>query len=80
VTWNEPSATATDPPWSVILYRIFVGTGLFMVLAIVFGVLFGGIRVFTKRWFPGKVFDRPQNIEILQLGLSGKRIDPSDFY
>ena len=80
VTWNEPSATATDPPWSVILYRIFVGTGVFMVLAIVFGVLFGGIRVFTKRLFPGKIFDRPKNIEILQLGLSGKRIDPSDFY
>jgi hypothetical protein len=80
VTWNEPSATATDPPWSVILYRIFLGTGVFMVLAIVFGVLFGGIRVFTKRLFPGKIFDRPKNIEILQLGLSGKRIDPSDFY
>jgi len=80
VTWNEPSATATDPPWSVILARIFVGTGVFMVLAIVFGVLFGGIRVFTKRLFPGKIFDRPKNIEILQLGLSGKRIDPSDFY
>jgi hypothetical protein len=80
VTWNEPSATATDPPWSVILYRIFVGTGVFMVLAIVFGVMFGGLRVFVKRLFPGKIFDRPKNIEILQLGLSGKRIDPSDFY
>jgi hypothetical protein len=80
VTWNEPSATATDPPWSVILSRIFIGTGVFMVLAVIFGVLFGGIRVFTKRYFPGKIFDRPKNIEILQLGLSGKPIDPSDFY
>jgi hypothetical protein len=80
VTWNEPSATATDPPWSVILARIFVGTGVFMVLAVIFGVLFGGIRVFTKRLLPGKIFDRPKNIEILQLGLSGKRIDPTDFY
>src|SRR5439155_24403776 len=31
VTWNEPSQTATDPPWSIIWYRIFVGTGIFMV-------------------------------------------------
>ena len=80
VTWNEPSATATDPPWSVVLYRIFVGTGVFMVLAVIFGIMFGGLRVLTKRYLPGKIFDRPKNIEILQLGLSGKTIDPSDFY
>lgn len=80
LTWNEPSQTATDQPWSVILYHIFVGTALFMILAVICGVLFGGLRVFTKRLLPGKIFDRPKNIEILQLGLSGKRIDPSDFY
>lgn len=80
VTWNEASQTATDPPWSVVLYRIFVGTGVFMILAVIFGVVFGGLRVFTKRMWPGKVFDRPKNIEILQLGLSSKIIDPSDFY
>jgi hypothetical protein len=34
----------------------------------------------TKIFFPGKVFDRPERMEILQLGLSGKRIDPRDFY
>ncbi len=80
VTWNEPSGTATDPPWSVVLYRVFVGTGIFMVAAVVLGIGFGGIRIFTKRLFPGKVFDRPEQMEVLQLGLSGKRIDPRDFY
>jgi hypothetical protein len=80
VTWNEPSATATDPSWGVVLYRIFVGTGIFMLAAVVLGIGFGGIRIFTKRLFPGKVFDRPEQMEVLQLGLSGKRIDPRDFY
>ena len=80
VTWNEPGQTATDPPWSVILARIFIGTGIFMVAAIVMGIAFGGFRVMIKRFFPGKVFDRPERLEVLQLGLSGKRIDPSDFY
>jgi len=80
VTWNEPSGTATDPPWSVVLYRVFVGTGIFMVAAVVLGIGFGGLRIFTKRLFPGKVFDRPEQMEVLQLGLSGKRIDPRDFY
>ncbi len=80
VTWNEPSQTATDPPWSTVLGKIFIGTGLFMVVAVVLGIAFGGVRVITKRFFPGKVFDRPEQMEVLQLGLSGKPIDPRDLY
>jgi len=80
VTWNEPSQTATDPPWAVVLYRIFVGTGVFMVMAVAFGVAFGGFRVFIKRMLPGKVFDRPEQMEVLQLGLSGNKIDTRDLY
>jgi hypothetical protein len=80
VTWNEPRQTATDPPWVVILSKIFLFTGLFLGVATGLGVAFGGIRVLTKRLFPGKVFDRPENVEVLQLGLSGKKIDSSDMY
>jgi hypothetical protein len=80
VTWNEPSQTATDAPLGVVLYRIFVGTGVFMIMAVVFGVAFGGLRVFTKRLFPGKVFDRYERMEVLQMGLSGKTIDTRDLY
>jgi hypothetical protein len=80
VTWNEPSTTATDPPIVSTLVKIFVGTGVFMLVALVLGVAFGGVRVLTKKFFPGKVFDRPEQMEVLQLGLSGKRIDPRDFY
>jgi hypothetical protein len=80
VTWNEPSQTLTDPPWLLVVKGIFVGTLVFCGIAIVMGIAFGGVRVLTKRLFPGKVFDRPEDIEVLQLGLSGKRIDPRDFY
>jgi len=80
VTWNEPSQTLTDPPWLLVVKGIFVGTLAFCGIAIVMGIAFGGVRVLTKRLFPGKVFDRPEDIEVLQLGLSGKRIDPRDFY
>jgi hypothetical protein len=80
VTWNEASQAATDPPITSTLVKIIMGTGVFMVMAVVLGVAFGGVRVITKRFFPGKVFDRPNQMEVLQLGLSGKRIDPSDFY
>ena len=80
VTWNEASQAATDPPITSTLVKIIMGTGVFMVAAIVLGIAFGGVRVVTKKFFPGKVFDRANQMEVLQLGLSGKRIDPSDFY
>ena len=80
VTWNEPTHTITDPPWVVILGRIFLATGLFMVVAVALGVAFGGVRVVAKIFFPGKVFDRPDQMDVLQLGLSSKRIDSRDFY
>jgi hypothetical protein len=80
VTWNQPTHTITDPPWLVILSRIFLATGLFMVVAVVLGVAFGGVRVIAKIFFPGKFFDRPEQMDVLQLGLSSKRIDSRDFY
>jgi hypothetical protein len=81
VTWNEPTHKLTDPPWLVIVGRIFIMTLLFMGLAVAVGAAFGGVRVMLKIIFPGKIFDRPGQMDVLQLGLSGsKRIDSRDFY
>ena len=80
VTWNERGQQATDPPIVVMMYKIFLFTGLFLGVATGVGIAFGGFRLIVKRMFPGKVFDRPQDIEVLQLGLSGKKIDPTDMY
>jgi len=80
VVWNEPTHSLTDPPWVSVLKTIFMGTFLFCGVAIALGIAFGGFRIIVKRLFPGKVFDRPKNLEVLQLGLSGKPIDPKDFY
>jgi hypothetical protein len=80
VTWNEPTHTITDPPITSVLAKIIIATGAFMLVALVFGVAFGGVRVLMKTLFPGKVFDRPEQMDVLQLGLSGKRINSRDFY
>jgi len=80
VTWNESSHKASDPPIFTIMFKIFLFTGLFLGVATGVGIAFGGVRVIIKRLFPGKVFDRPEDIEVLQLGLSGKKIDPTDMY
>ncbi len=80
VTWNEPSHKLTDPPWLVIVGRIFIFTLLFMGVTVAFGIAYGIVRVLLKSFFPGKVFDRPDQMDVLQLGLSSKRIDSRDFY
>lgn len=80
VTWNEPTHSITDPPWVVILGRILIFTLLFMGLAVALGIAYGIVRVLLKNLFPGKILDRPGQMEVLQLGLSGKRIDSRDFY
>jgi hypothetical protein len=67
VTWNERGQKASEPPIMVMMYKIFLFTGLFLGVATGIGIAFGGFRVIVKRLFPGKVFDRPENIEVLQL-------------
>jgi hypothetical protein len=80
VTWNEPHQTVSDPPLLTTVAKIFISTGVFVVVAVVLGVAFGGVRVLAKIFLPGKVFDRPEQMDVLQLGLSSKRIDSRDFY
>lgn len=80
VTWNEPHQTATDPPIFSVMAKIFIFTGIFLAVATVLGIAFGGVRVLLKRLYPGKIFDRPEQIEVLQMGLTGKKIDPTDMY
>jgi hypothetical protein len=80
VTWNEPAHKLTDPSWGVIIVGTILSTGALMVYAFLGGLGYGVIRVVTKRFFPGKVFDRTSQLEILQLGLSSKPIQWKDLY
>jgi hypothetical protein len=80
VTWNEPKQSYTDPSISNIVVEGILGTGAIMLLAIAAGIGFGGLRVFVKYFFPGKVFDREKTMEVLQLGITSKPIRAKDFY
>ena len=80
VTWNEPKTSYTDPSISNIVVEGILGTGAIMLMAIAAGIGFGGVRVFVKYFFPGKVFDREKQMEVLQLGITSKPIRAKDFY
>ncbi|HUA13943.1 MAG TPA: DUF6599 family protein [Verrucomicrobiae bacterium] len=70
VTWNQ----ATDQHEVKDLYSLVVNVVILCAivggLAIVAGVAFGGIRILMKRWFPDKVFDRPEQMEFISLHLT----------
>jgi len=80
VTWNEPTFQFTQPNIGTVIVGTIVGTGIICAFALVAGIAFGGIRIVTKIAFPDKVFDRPDQVQILQLGLSSKPINAEDFY
>jgi hypothetical protein len=79
-SWNEPGHVATDTPMLVRIYGILIGTIVLLAFTLVAGVSFGGVRIVVKYLFPGKVFDRAETMQILQLGLSSKPIEAKDFY
>lgn len=80
ITWNEPSTTLTDPPWLLVLKTIFTAAFGLCIFAGAIGLLFGLFRLLMKRLFPGKIFDRSKSVELLQLGLNSKPVNPDDFY
>jgi hypothetical protein len=80
VTWNEPGYSATDPSVPEMILGAIYGTGSIFLMAFLTGVTFGLLRVAVKQYLPGRIFDRPGSVEIIQLGLTSKPIEAKDFY
>jgi hypothetical protein len=80
VTWDEPTHELTDPSISTIVVGAIVDSGAIMLLALAAGIGFGGFRLLVKLVLPGRVFDRNEDVEILQLGINSKPIEAKDFY
>ena len=78
-SWNEP-VPKHEPPIELMIEGSIVGSIIICLFALVAGFSFGGVRLVVKRFAPGKVFDRSQNLEVLQLGLGSKPINSDDFY
>ena len=69
VTWNQ--ATKFDPRNNIgnLIIGIFMLIGAILLVALIFGFAFGGIRIVAKKLFPNRVFDRPEDVEIIRLNL-----------
>jgi len=69
VTWNENTYVSKKDNLANLLFNVIVLCGIVIGLALVVGVGFGGVRILLKRLFPGKIFDRAEDMEIISLHL-----------
>jgi predicted membrane protein len=74
VTWNENTFATKKDNLANLLFNVIILCGIVVGLALVAGVAFGGLRVLAKRLFPERIFDRPEDIEIISLHL-GERAE-----
>jgi hypothetical protein len=70
VTWNTPSENSQVRDLYKLILNIVVLCAILAGLAIIAGVAFGGFRILMKRFYPDKIFDRPEQMEFISLHLT----------
>jgi hypothetical protein len=70
VTWQTPIGNAEVHDLTSLILNIVVLCAIIGAFAIVAGLAFGGFRILMKRWYPDKVFDRPEQMEFISLRLA----------
>ena len=76
VTWNENTYFTRRDNAANLIVGVIILAAIVCGLSIVAGIAFGGFRVFMKRLLPGKVFDRPEQMEFISLHLSDREKKP----
>jgi hypothetical protein len=67
VIWDQPRP---DLSLRQVILTIFTFIGIALVFTLVAGLSFGGLRIFVKAKYPQQIFDRPEDMEIIQLKLA----------
>src|SRR5262249_25116802 len=66
VTWNKPKPRVGI---GAIILTAFTFIGLALAFTVVAGISFGGVRIFVKSRYPNRLFDRPEDMQLIQLKL-----------
>jgi hypothetical protein len=78
VTWNEKTYFTRRDNVANLIVGIIILAAIVCGLSVVAGIAFGGFRMVVKRFFPGRVFDRPEQMEIIALHLSDEPGKPGN--
>ena len=71
VTWNERVPGPQDNVGNLML-AAFLLAGFLLLITLVAGISFGGLRYLAKKFLPWAVFDRPSQMEIIRLNLNDR--------
>jgi len=69
VTWNQATSLAKKDNIGNLIMAAFALVGVLILIALVIGLAFGGLRVLLQRFFPNRWFNRPEDVEIIRLNL-----------
>lgn len=69
VSWDPK---VEPPSIGQVMINIFIFCGVMLAMTFAAGFVFGIARIVIKRYFPGKVFDRPETMEVIRLHLDEK--------
>ncbi len=69
VTWNEQTSVSKRDNIGNLIVAVFALIGIILLVSFIFGVFFGGVRLVLRKFFPQRSFDRPEDVEIIQLHL-----------
>jgi hypothetical protein len=71
ITWNEYVPPRKENAGKFMM-AIFSLAGFLLLFSFVAGIAFGGVRLLAKRFIPIPVFDRPSQLEIIQLKIADR--------
>jgi hypothetical protein len=69
VTYNEPTFLTKKDNIGNLIVAVFGLVGLILAVALVFGMVYGGLRVLLKKLYPDRFLDRPEDANVITLNL-----------
>ncbi len=70
VTWSEPTFNGKRDNIGNLVVNILYLAFILIFFMFVMGLAFGGLRIFAKKFFPGRVLGRAEDAEIIRLKLN----------
>ena len=67
VTWDQQTSVSKRDNIGNLIVAIFALIGIILLISLIFGIFFGGIRIVLGRLFPQKVFNRHDDVIQLHL-------------
>lgn len=69
VTWNQDTFTGRHDNVGILIISVFELVGILLAFMFVVGIAFGGVRIVARKYFPGRIFGRPDEPEFITLHL-----------